>query len=169
MTHTTTTTTSMQGLPTKHDSHTMTATLTEDNDKLVNEHGKLSLHGMSQPPSKDTPKWWECGGHVRGKKLSRESNAAGESGRDVTSGQDVTEKEKIKSTKFACELAGHRPGLLSDLGGVAGSWLAQPRPDLTLDNIVAVTTASAARRGTDAAMQARAASSMHAFDIPHTL
>ena len=81
---------------------------------------------MSQPPSKDTPKWWECGGHVRGKKLSRESNAAGESGRDVTSGQDVT--EKIKSTKFACELAGHRPGLMSDLGGVAGSWLAQPRP-----------------------------------------
>ena len=63
-----------------------------------------------------------------GELQSRESNAAGESGRDVTSGQDVTEKEKIKSTKFACELAGHRPGLLSDLGGVAGSWLAQPRP-----------------------------------------
>ena len=44
-----------------------------------------------------------------GELQSRESNAAGESGRDVTSGQDVTEKEKIKSTKFACELAGQWP------------------------------------------------------------
>ena len=147
-------------------------TLIKNNDKLEHdelEHDKLSLHGMNLT-SKEKPKWWECGGHVRGKKQSRDSDDAGERGRaSGASGQDVTEKEKPKSTKFACELAGHRPGLLSDLGGVAGSWLAQPRPDLTLDNIAAVTTASAARRGTDAAMQARAASSMHAFDIPHTL
>ena len=142
-------------------------TLTKNNDKLEYdelEHDKLSLHGMNLT-SKEKPKWWECGGHVRGKKQSRDSDDAGERGRaSGASGQ-----EKPKSTKFACELAGHRPGMMSEFGGIAGSWLAQPRPDLTLDNIVAVTTASAARRGTDAAMQARAASSMHAFDIPHTL
>ena len=155
-TTTTTTTTSMQGLPTKHDSHTMTATLTENNDKLVNEHGKLSLHGMSQPPSKDTPKWWECGGHVRGKKQSREINAAGESGRDVTSGQDVTEKEKPKSTKFACELAGHRPGLLSDLGGVAGSWLAQPRPGAAVQTKEAARVADGEARGLASQAEAEA-------------
>ena len=156
MTHTTTTTTSMQGLPTKHDSHTMTATLTENNDKLVNEHGKLSLHGMSQPPSKDAPKWWECGGHVRGKKQSREIDAAGASGRDVTIGQDVTEKEKPKSTKFACELAGHRPGLLSDLGGVAGSWLAQPRPGAAVQTKEAARVADGEARGLASQAEAEA-------------
>ena len=112
----------MQGLPTKHDSHNIniTATLTENNDKLVGEHGKLLLHGqVNQPPSKDTSKWWECGGHVRGKKQSRESDAAGERG---ASGQPVTEERRASSFVPS----GHRPGLMSDLGGVAG-WLSKPR------------------------------------------
>ena len=61
--------------------------------------------------SKEKPKWWECGGHVRGKK--RESDAAGERG---ASGQDVTEERRASS--FVPN--GHRPGLMSDLGGIAG-------------------------------------------------
>ena len=105
-------------------------TLIKNNDKLEHdelEHDKLSLHGINLT-SKEQPKWWECGGHVRGKKQPRESLAAGERGcaPSVTSGQDVTKKERTKST-FSLLPAGHRPGLLSDLGGIAGSWLAQPQ------------------------------------------
>ena len=69
--------------------------------------------------SKDKPKWWECGGHVRGKK--RESDAAGERG---ASGQDVTEERRASSfvpRNGGPRLpSGHRPGLMSDLGGIAG-------------------------------------------------
>ena len=68
--------------------------------------------------SKDKPKWWDCGGHVRGKK--RESDAAGERG---ASGQDVTDERRASSFVPS----GHRPGLMSDLGGVAGCWLSKPR------------------------------------------
>ena len=105
-------------------------TLTKNNDKLEYdelEHDKLSLHGMNLT-SKEEPKWWECGGHVRGKKQPRESLAAGERecAPSVASGQDVTKEERTKPT-FSHLPAGHKPGLLSDLGGVAGSWLAQPR------------------------------------------
>ena len=68
--------------------------------------------------SKDKPKWWDCGGHVRGKK--RESDAAGERG---ASGQDVTDERRASSFVPS----GHRPGLMSDLGGVAGWRLSKPR------------------------------------------
>ena len=75
--------------------------------------------------SKDKPKWWDCGGHVRGKK--RESDAAGERG---ASGQDVTEERRASSfvpRNGGPRLpSGHRPGLMSDLGGVAGCWLSKP-------------------------------------------
>ena len=80
-------------------------------------------------PEKVSPKWWECGGHVRGKKQSRESDAARERKRALASGSsgpDVTEEEKIKST-FSFVPDGHKPGLMSVFGGIAGSWLAQPR------------------------------------------
>ena len=70
--------------------------------------------------STEKPKWWECGGHVRGKKQSRESDAAGERG---ASGQDVTDERRASSFVPS----GHRPGLMSDLGGVAGCWLSKPR------------------------------------------
>ena len=98
--------------------------LTENNDKLE----KLPLTAMNQTEEK--PKWWECGGHVRGKKQPPESDAAGERGRAVTSGgrasgQDVT-AEQTKSTSSSLP-AGYRPGLMSDLGGVAGCWLNKPR------------------------------------------
>ena len=100
--------------------------ITKNNDKLEHdeiEHDKLSLHGTNLT-SKEKPKWWECGGHVRGKWQSRESNAAGESGR-ASDASGHTEKEKTKSTKFTCELAGHRPGMMSEFGGIARSWLSQ--------------------------------------------
>ena len=89
---------------------------------------KLALTAMNQTEEK--PKWWGCGGHVRGKKHSRESGAAGERGRAVTSGgrasgQDVT-AEQTKSTSSSLP-AGYRPGLINDLGGVAGCWLSKPR------------------------------------------
>eukprot|EP00964_Phaeocystis_antarctica_P042082 scaffold24096_cov64-Phaeocystis_antarctica.AAC.6 len=104
-------------------------TLIKNNDKLEHdelEHDMLSLHGMNLT-SKEKPKWWECGGHVRGKKQSCESDAAGERGRaSGASGQGV-EKEMTKLTKFAWELAGHKPGMMSEFGGIAGSWLAQPQ------------------------------------------
>ena len=102
--------------------------LTENNDKLE----KLPLTAMNQTEEK--PKWWECGGHVRGKKQSRDSSAAGERGRALTSGgrasgQDQrpgTEEDQTKSTSSSLP-AGYRPGLMSDLGGVAGCWLNKPR------------------------------------------
>ena len=84
--------------------------LTENNDKLE----KLPLTAMNQTEEK--PKWWECGGHVRGKKQSR------------ASGQDVT-AEQTKSTSSSLP-AGYRPGLMSDLGGVAG--LSKPRQGATV-------------------------------------
>ena len=65
--------------------------------------------------SKEKPKWWECGGHVRAKK--RESDTAGERG---ASGQ-----EERRASSFLPN--GHRPGLMSDLGGVAGWRLSKPR------------------------------------------
>ena len=149
----------MQGLPNKHDSHNMTAALTKNNDKLVGEHGKLPW-SERLPPSKDTPKWWECGGHVRGKKQFRESYAAGASGRaSGTSGQYVTEKEKTKSTKFTCELAGHRPGLMSNLGGVDGCWLSKPQPGAAVQTKEAARVADVEARGrasqTEAPKQAK--------------
>ena len=87
--------------------------------------------------SDEKPKWWECGGHVRGKKLSRESDAAGERGRALNSGgrasgQDQrpgTEEDQTKSTSSSLP-AGYRPGLMSDLGGVAG--LSKPRQGATV-------------------------------------
>ena len=97
--------------------------LTENNDKLE----KLPLTAMNQTEEK--PKWWECGGHVRGKKQSRDSSTAGERGRVTSggraSGQDVT-AEQTKSTSSSLP-AGYRPGLMSDLGGVAGCWLNKQR------------------------------------------
>ena len=83
-----------------------------------------------QETSEEKPKWCACGGHVRGKKQSRNSDAAGERGRALTSGgrasgQDVT-AEQTKSTSSSLP-AGYRPGLMSDLGGVAGCWLSKPR------------------------------------------
>ena len=97
--------------------------------------------------SKEKPKWWECGGHVRGKQ-SRESDAAEESGRaSGASGQDVTEKRKPKGTKFACELAGHRPGMMSEFGGIAGSWLAQPRQGAAVQTKEAARVADVEARG----------------------
>ena len=74
-------------------------------------NGGMNQTSKVNQTSKDKPKWWECGGQVRGKK--RESDAAGERG---ASGQDVTEERRASS--FV--LSGHRPGLMSDLGGVAG-------------------------------------------------
>ena len=125
-------------------------TLIKNNDKLEHdelEHDKLSLHGMNLT-SKEKPKWWECGGHVRGKKQSCDSDAAGERGRaSGASGQDVTEKEKPKSTKFACELAGHRPGMMSEFGGIAGSWLAQPRQGAAAQTKEAARVADVEARG----------------------
>ena len=120
-------------------------TLTKNNDKLEHdelEHDKLSLHGMNLT-SKEKPKWWECGGHVRGKKQSRDSDDAGERGRaSGASGQ-----EKPKSTKFACELAGHRPGMMSEFGGIAGSWLAQPRQGAAVQTKEAARVADVEARG----------------------
>ena len=125
-------------------------TLIKNNDKLEHdelEHDKLSLHGMNLT-SKEKPKWWECGGHVRGKKQSRDSDDAGERGRaSGASGQDVTEKDKPKSTKFACELAGHRPGMMSEFGGIAGSWLAQPRQGAAVQPKEAARVADVEARG----------------------
>ena len=90
---------------------------------------RSKAYSMGQT-SDEKPKWWECGGHVQGKKHSRDSSAAGERGRAVTSGgrasgQDVT-AEQTKSTSSSLP-AGYRPGLMSDLGGVAGCWLSKPR------------------------------------------
>ena len=133
-------------------------TTLKNNDKLEYdelEHDKLSLHGMNLT-SKEKPKWWECGGHVRGKKQSRDSDDAGERGRASGASQDVTEKEKPKGTKFACELAGHRPGLLSDLGGVAGSWLAQPRPGAAVQTKEAARVADGEARGLASQAEAEA-------------
>ena len=47
----------------------------------------------------EKPKWWECGGHVRGKKHSRESDAAGERGAfasGVSGREDVDPLKKPK-------------------------------------------------------------------------
>ena len=87
-------------------------------ETLSKNDDTFPLHGLNLT-SKEKPKWWECGGHVRGKKQSRESDAAGERG---ASGQDVTEERRASSFVPS----GHRPGLMSDLGGVAG-WLSKPR------------------------------------------
>ena len=108
---------------------------------------RSKAYSMGQT-SNEKPKWWECGGHVRGKKQSRESDAAGERGRaSGASGQDVTEKDKPKSTKFACELAGHRPGMMSEFGGIAGSWLAQPRQGAAVQPKEAARVADVEARG----------------------
>ena len=132
--------------------HIKTTTLTTKDDKL--EHNELSLLGMNQT-SNEKPKWWECGGHVRGKKQPREDDAAGERGH-ATSGAtgQVTEEEK---TKFTWDLAGHRPGLMSEFGGIAGSWLAQPQQG------AAVRTKEASRA---ADVEARGLASQTAAEAP---
>ena len=99
---------------------------------------RSKAYSMGQT-SDEKPKWWECGGHVRGKKHSRDSSAAGERGRALTSGgrasgQDQrpgTEEDQTKSTSSSLP-AGYRPGLMSDLGGVAGCWLSKPRQGATV-------------------------------------
>ena len=141
-------------------------TLTKNNDKLEHdelEHDKFSLHGMNLT-SKEKPKWWECGGHVRGKKQPREIDAAVERGRATSgaTGQDVTVEEK---TKFTWELAGHRPGMMSEFGGIAGSWLAQPRQGAAVRTKEAARVADAEACGlasqteADAPKQAKASAS----------
>ena len=85
---------------------------------------------------KEKPKRWECVGPVRRKKQqSRGSDAAGE--RAGASGQDVSEEKQIASF---VPPSGHRPGLMSDLGGVAGWLLSQSR-----QGAAAVRTKEAAR------------------------
>ena len=124
-----------------HEGRVMT-TLTKNKDKLEHnevEHDKLSLHGTnltSKEKPKEKLKWWECGDHVRGKK-SRETDgdAAGERGRALTSGASGQDK-KISSLPSAGRSFhsavpfGHRPGLMSEFGGVAG-WLSKPRQGAT--------------------------------------
>jgi len=112
-------------------------TLTKNNDyKLEHnelEHDKLSLHGTnvtSKETPKEKPKWWECGDHVRGKK-SRETDAAGERGRALasgTSGQDksISSLPSADRSFHSAVPIGHRPGLMSEFGGVAG-WLSRLR------------------------------------------
>ena len=82
-------------------------TTLKNNDKLEYdelEHDKLSLHGTNLT-SKEKPKWWECGGHVRGKKQSRESDAAGERGCALASGTS----DKVTSLlALACSISAHK-------------------------------------------------------------
>ena len=66
-----------------------------------------------------------------GKEQSRESDAACERGRAPSAGSQVVPKEKqTKSSRRKCTSSfvpvGHKPGLLSDFGGVAG-WNAAMR------------------------------------------
>jgi len=116
-------------------------TLNKNNDKLEHnelEHDKLSLHGTnltSKEKPKEKPKWWECGEHVRGKK-SPETDAAGERGRALTSGASGQDKNvsSLPSPGRSFHSAapfGHRPGLMSEFGGVAGCWLSKPRQGAT--------------------------------------
>jgi len=132
--------------------HIKTTTLTTKDDKL--EHNELSLLGMNQT-SNEKPKWWECGGHVRGKKQPREDDAAGERGHATSgaTGQDVTEEEK---TKFTWDLAGHRPGLMSEFGGIAGSWLAQPQQGAAVRTKEASRAADVEARGLASQTEAEA-------------
>ena len=132
--------------------HIKTTTLTTKDDKL--EHNERSLLGMNQT-SNEKPKWWECGGHVRGKKQPREDDAAGERGHATSgaTGQDVTEEEK---TKFTWDLAGHRPGLMSEFGGIAGSWLAQPQQGAAVRTKEASRAADVEARGLASQTEAEA-------------
>ena len=61
-------------------------------------------------------------------------------------GMNLTSKEKPKGTKFACELAGHRPGIMSEFGGIAG-WLAQPRQGAAVQTKEAAQVADVEARG----------------------
>ena len=76
--------------------HIKMETLSKNNDKFP-------LHGMNLT-SKEKPKWWECGDHVRGKKQSHESDAAGERGRAVSIKGDV----QIAPTQAAPQPPAHQ-------------------------------------------------------------
>ena len=74
---------------------------------------------------------WECGDRVRGKK-SCETDAAGERGRALAngaSGQDknISSLPPAGRSFHSAVPFGHRPGLMSEFGGVAGCWLTKPR------------------------------------------
>jgi hypothetical protein len=120
-------------------------TLTKNNDYKHNEleHDKLSLHGTNltnltnkEKPKEKPMKWWECGDHVRGKK-SRETDgdAAEERGLALASdasGQDrnISSLPSAGRSFHSAVPFGHRPGLMSEFGGVAG-WLSKPRQGAT--------------------------------------
>ena len=122
-------------------------TLTKNNDyKLEHnelEHDKLSLHGTNltnltnkEKPKEKPMKWWECGDHVRGEK-SRETDgdAAEERGLALASdasGQDrnISSLPSAGRSFHSAVPFGHRPGLMSEFGGVAG-WLSKPRQGAT--------------------------------------
>ena len=115
-------------------------TLTKNNDKLEHnevEHDKLSLHGTnltSKEKPKEKPKWWECRDRVRGKK-SPETDAVGERGRALTSGasgqdMNISSLPSPGRSFHSAVPFGHRPGLMSEFGGVAG-WLSKLRQGAT--------------------------------------
>ena len=115
-------------------------TLTKNKDKLEHnevEHDKLSLHGTnltSKEKPKEKPKWWECGDRVRGKK-SPETDAVGERGRALTSGasgqdMNISSLPSPGRSFHSAVPFGHRPGLMSEFGGVAG-WLSRSRQGAT--------------------------------------
>ena len=120
-------------------------TLTKNNDyKLEHnelEHDKLSLHGTNltnltnkEKPKEKPMKWWECGDHVRGK-IFGETDAAGERGRALASdasgqGKNISSLPSAGRSFHSAVPFGHRPGLMSEFGGVAG-WLSKSRQGAT--------------------------------------
>ena len=71
-------------------------------ETLSKNDDTFPLHGLNLT-SKEKPKWWECGGHVRGKKQSQ-SDTAGERGRaDSTIKGDV----QISPTQAAPQPPAH--------------------------------------------------------------